>query len=63
LNAIHPFREGNGHTQLTYLTLLANRAGHTLALERMDLAAMLHAMVKSFRDFRRNRRLQHHANA
>jgi cell filamentation protein len=63
LNAIHPFREGNGRTQLTYLTLLANRAGHTLALERMDPAAMLHAMVKSFRDFRRNRRLQHHANA
>jgi cell filamentation protein len=48
LNAIHPFREGNGRTQLTYLTLLANRAGHPLALDRMDPGAMLHAMVASF---------------
>jgi cell filamentation protein len=50
LNAIHPFREGNGRTQLTYLTLLAARAGHPLALDRMDPAAMLAAMVKSFKD-------------
>jgi len=49
LNAIHPFREGNGRTQLTYLTLLAARAGHPLALERMDPAAMLAAMVASFK--------------
>jgi cell filamentation protein len=49
LNAIHPFREGNGRTQLTYLTLLAARAGHPLALERMDPAAMLTAMVESFK--------------
>lgn len=48
LNAIHPFREGNGRTQLTYLTLLASRAGHPLALERMDPAAMLAGMVTSF---------------
>ena len=48
LNAIHPFREGNGRTQLTYLTLLATRAGHPLALDRMDPGAMLHAMVASF---------------
>jgi cell filamentation protein len=49
LNAIHPFREGNGRTQLTYLTLLAAQAGHPLALDRMDPAAMLAAMVKSFK--------------
>ena len=49
LNAIHPFREGNGRTQLTYLTLLAARAGHPLAFERMDPAAMLAAMVASFK--------------
>jgi cell filamentation protein len=48
LNAIHPFREGNGRTQLTFLTLLATRAGHPLALDRMDPGAMLHAMVASF---------------
>jgi cell filamentation protein len=50
LNAIHPFREGNGRTQLSYLTLLAARAGHPLALERMDPAAMLAAMVASFQN-------------
>jgi cell filamentation protein len=49
LNAIHPFREGNGRTQLTYLTLLAAHAGRPLALERMDPAAMLAAMVRSFK--------------
>jgi cell filamentation protein len=42
--------EGNGRTQLTYLTLLAASAGHPLALERMDPNAMLAAMVKSFKD-------------
>ena len=50
LNAIHPFREGNGRTQLTYLTLLAANAEHLLALDRIDPAAMLAAMVKSFKD-------------
>jgi len=49
LNAIHPFREGNGRTQLTYLALLAERAGHPLALERMKPDAMLAAMVASFK--------------
>jgi cell filamentation protein len=49
LNAIHPFREGNGRAQLTYLTLLAARAGHTLALEHMDPATMLAAMIESFK--------------
>ncbi len=48
LNAIHPFREGNGRTQLTYLALLAGQAGHPLAMERMNPSAMLAAMVASF---------------
>lgn len=48
LNAIHPFREGNGRTQLSYLTVLAERAGHPLALERLDPAMMLKATVTSF---------------
>jgi cell filamentation protein len=49
LNAIHPFREGNGRTQLVFLTLLADRAGHPIALERMGPARMLAAMVASFK--------------
>jgi cell filamentation protein len=48
LNAIHPFREGNGRTQLTFLTLLADQAGHPLDLDQMDPDAMLQAMVASF---------------
>jgi cell filamentation protein len=28
LNAIHPFREGNGRTQLTFIALVAAQAGH-----------------------------------
>ena len=48
LNAIHPFREGNGRAQLAFLTLLAESAGHALALETMNPDAMLSAMVASF---------------
>jgi cell filamentation protein len=49
LNAIHPFREGNGRTQLTYLTLLASHAGHPLTLERLDPKVVLPAMIASFK--------------
>jgi cell filamentation protein len=48
LNAIHPFREGNGRTQLTFLALLADRAGHPLDLDQLDPDMMLDAMIKSF---------------
>ena len=48
LNAIHPFREGNGRAQLALLTLLAERAGHPLTLDNLDPTAMLAAMVTSF---------------
>jgi cell filamentation protein len=48
LNAIHAFRKGNGRTQLTFFALLADRAGHTLDLEKLDPNAMLHAMIASF---------------
>jgi cell filamentation protein len=49
LNAIHPFREGNGRTQLSFLTLLAAQAGHPLALNRMNPKDMLAAMIASFK--------------
>ena len=48
INAIHPFREGNGRVQLSFLTLLAEQAGHPLALERLDPQAILAATVASF---------------
>jgi cell filamentation protein len=49
LNAIHPFREGNGRTQLTFLTLLADQAGHPLDLEKLNANQFLQSMVLSFR--------------
>jgi cell filamentation protein len=41
-------REGNGRTQLTFFALLADRAGQTLDLEKLDPDAMRHAMIASF---------------
>jgi cell filamentation protein len=48
LNAIHPFREGNGRTQLTFTTLLAAKAGHPFELSRLDPEGFLQAMIASF---------------
>jgi hypothetical protein len=48
LNAIHPFREGNGRTQTTFLFLLASRAGHPLDFAKLDRERFLAAMVASF---------------
>jgi cell filamentation protein len=49
LNAIHPFREGNGRTQVSFIALLADQAGHPLALDRLEPEPFLAAMVASFR--------------
>jgi cell filamentation protein len=49
LNAIHPLREGNGRTQLTFMALLSDRAGHPLDLDRLEPEQFLEAMVASFR--------------
>lgn len=48
LNAIHPFREGNGRTQLLFLKLVANAAGHHIDFTKLDPPAMLDAMIASF---------------
>jgi cell filamentation protein len=48
LNAIHPFREGNGRSQLSFLHLIALRAGHPLRLENIQQEAFLDAMIRSF---------------
>jgi cell filamentation protein len=36
LNAIHPFREGNGRTIRAFLQILALQAGHQIDLARVD---------------------------
>lgn len=48
INAIHPFREGNGRTQMAFAALLAHRAGHPLALDRLEPQKFLAAMIASF---------------
>lgn len=48
LNAIHPFRDGNGRTQLLFAAILAQRAGHPLVLRRLRRGTFLPAMIRSF---------------
>lgn len=36
VNYVHPFREGNGRTQLYFLEQLAEQAGHPIDLRRLD---------------------------
>ena len=48
LNAIHPFREGNGRTQTSFLTLLADQAAYPLKLDRLVPERFLNAMIESF---------------
>ena len=36
LNAIHPFREGNGRTQRAFLVTLGHQAGHAIDLQRFS---------------------------
>ncbi|WP_353643598.1 Fic family protein [Mesorhizobium sp. WSM2239] len=48
LNAIHPFREGNGRTQMVLFGLLADQAGHPLDLEQLEPEIFLPAMIEAF---------------
>jgi cell filamentation protein len=48
LNAIHPFRDGNGRTQLAFMSQLAEFAGHPLLLERLEPESFLAAVIQSF---------------
>lgn len=48
INAGHPFREGNGRTQLAFLKLLCVTAGHHFDDDAIDPGATLAAMIASF---------------
>jgi cell filamentation protein len=48
LNAIHAFRDGNGRAQVSFVALLAHRAGRPLDLTALDPDAFLAAMIESF---------------
>lgn len=49
LNAIHPFRDGNGRAQITFLTILAESAKHPINVEAIAPSSFLHAMIRSFK--------------
>ncbi|MCC5647972.1 Fic family protein [Nostoc sp. CHAB 5824] len=48
LNAIHPFREGNGRTQLLFIRMLGQNAGHLFRSEAVEAEEFLTAMILSF---------------
>lgn len=48
INAIHPFREGNGRTQLAFLAILADNAGHGFDDDELDRDRVMKAMISSF---------------
>jgi cell filamentation protein len=49
LNHIHPFREGNGRTQLAFIAALSEYAGHRLDFAVFEPEEMLAAMIASYR--------------
>lgn len=48
INAIHPFREGNGRTQRLFLKELARQSGHHLSLQRIKPEPWHKASVRGF---------------
>ncbi len=49
VNAIHPFREGNGRTQRAFFEQLADDAGFTLAWQHLDAARNIAASAAIMR--------------
>lgn len=48
LNALHPFREGNGRTTRLYLMLLARNAGYLIDFSLVSRRAILYADAAAF---------------
>lgn len=48
INAAHPFREGNGRTQLAFLKVLCINAGFQFSDEALEPTRTLQAMIASF---------------
>jgi fido (protein-threonine AMPylation protein) len=49
LNALHPFREGNGRAQREFVSHLAQAAGYYIAWENVTQQDMLEASIQSFK--------------
>ena len=50
INYAHPFREGNGRTQLLYLKQLGQQAGHNIDLTRMHQRSWVEASIEAAKD-------------
>lgn len=48
INAVHPFREGNGRTQREFIRHLAANAGYRMDYQKIPEKALLKASIKSF---------------
>jgi cell filamentation protein len=48
INVLHPFREGNGRTQRTFIGYLAQSAGYTVDFSNVSPNEMIEASVLSF---------------
>lgn len=48
LNVLHPFREGNGRTNRTFLSVLAASHGYHIAWDQMDPAENVAASIASY---------------
>jgi cell filamentation protein len=48
LNAIHPFREGNGRSQMSFVALIGATYGHPFKFERLNPTTFMPAMIASF---------------
>ncbi len=48
INAIHPFREGNGRTQREFINQLAYNAGYYITWNKIDPEEILNATISSF---------------
>lgn len=48
LNAIHPFREGNGRSQLSFMAMLSEQCGFPLDFARVKRDTFMPAMIASY---------------
>jgi cell filamentation protein len=48
INAIHPFREGNGRVQRLFISQLAKQTGYSLDYSALDQAELYPVMQESF---------------
>jgi cell filamentation protein len=49
INAIHPFREGNGRTLQLFLTMMAEKAGHQFDIRSITPQDWIDASIHGFK--------------